>query len=1001
MKASKLIKFLSVIITTCLLMLSLPLVANAANVSITKNGNIINATNGNYTITYDLSIGRGTIAYGSTVITNNFYSDIKLSNSSTRIYSYDNGGRTASWVSIGSDGYGVNGYKLTINCALSTGYTLTTNFYFYENSKFFLTDMNVTSTSNITIDFMEPIATNTLNIGNFSDERILSTPYTNNDDFGVCPVNNFGTFNGTSNWVCSIFDNTNLTGFVAGAATTAKWKSSQYLAAASTANGPLNGFSVYNNGGTQSGTLVNSDKFFLGYYTDYRIGLEEYGSKYAVGEAPMIWNGDVPIGYNNWYALRAKDPLTTMYNIVDYVDKNLKSFGYKYVNLDATSLTNSEKQTFANYCHSKGLKAGGYTCPFIVWESMMNSIIPGTSYYYRDAILKDSNNNKLTWYLGTGAYVLDATHPAGIAAITQFIQDFIDEGFDFIKLDFIDYGMQEGSHYDSTKNGMQSFRSGMALIKQLVNAANRPIFLSESIAPLLPNSYAHSRRTGCDTEIGIGNKGYAGYERQAFNAVASWFTNGTIWKHNDADMAMVDNYVGSEYWLNSLSQNHARLLNSYIATGGGLWLASDNLPLVPAEKMNGILKNSSILEVVKMGKAGRPVKMTNFLHLSESCPAITYVTAINGDRIVAVSNWSKTNAASIDINWSDIGLNSASSYYVVDLYRNENLGRFTSKYITSFKGAAHDSLLLRVSSTVPVQPSSAANLAQGKTFTASSFYSTGYEASKAGDGGWSTRWSAASTNNQWLEVNLGSNKTVNSVILKEYKASEVFGNNYTINDFSVQYYNGSSYVNIAKDSKIGFEKVVNFPSISTSKLRITFTGSSFLPSIREFEAYNINSNTGPAISLDSSDAAFSTYSDIRQNIQRMQVFKAQAATFPRFDYFGYKTGNPGPLSVSVYSLDASYNPVNRLFEANVVPDNFPTSLMRMPVYCNLTGLTAGSYYGIIIKSPTSPNTSNCYGFGYSDSNPLANSFERVSTNGGTTWTTENSGNRDLKITIYK
>jgi hypothetical protein len=37
----------------------------------------------------------------------------------------------------------------------------------------------------------------------------------------------------------------------------------------------------------------------------------------------------------------------------------------------------------------------------------------------------------------------------------------------------------------------------------------------------------------------------------------------------------------------------------------------------------------------------------------------------------------------------------------------------------------------------------------------------------------------------------------------------------------------------------------------------------------------------------------------------------------------------------------------------------------------------------------------------SDSNPYANGFERLSTNGGSTWTTESSGNRDLMFTIYK
>jgi hypothetical protein len=61
-------------------------------------------------------------------------------------------------------------------------------------------------------------------------------------------------------------------------------------------------------------------------------------------------------------------------------------------------------------------------------------------------------------------------------------------------------------------------------------------------------------------------------------------------------------------------------------------------------------------------------------------------------------------------------------------------------------------------------------------------------------------------------------------------------------------------------------------------------------------------------------------------------------------------------------------------------------------------------YGIVLRSPATIDdlsTNNKYGFAYSDSNPYANGFERLSTNGGSTWTTESSGNRDLMFTIYK
>ncbi len=998
MRLKKLSRLLCVLTILSLILVSVPMVAHAA-VSISKTGNIVTASNGVYTLTYDLSTGRGSLAYGSTTVINNFYSNFRLNGSGTRINSYDAGTRTATWVQLpANDGYGSSGWRLTFTCTLNSGYTLRTYINVYDNNRFILADMDVSKTASMTIDLMESVAADNLNIGNFTDERILTTPYTNNTDFGVCPVNNFGTFDGTSYWVCSVFDNAGYAGFVAGAATTPNWKSSQKLAAASTANGPLTGFAVQNYGGTQAGTTVASDRFFLGYYTDYRTGMEEYGAKYAVGEAPMAWSGAMPVGFNNYYSLRCADTLDEMKNIVDYIYNNMRGVGYNYVNLDATALTSAERSAFAAYCHNKSLKAGAYACPFTIWGAYLDDPVPGTSYRQRDAVLRDSAGNMVSWYLGSDVYVLDATSPAGQACLTVGTQSLINEGFDFLKIDFIDYGMQEGVHYDNTKNGIQSFRIGMSLIKQTVLNAGRPIFISESIAPLLPNGYAHARRSGCDTEIGVNV--YSGYERQSLNSIASWFTNGTIWKYNDPDMTMVENRAGSEYWMNAMNANQARLLISHCATGGGFWLTSENLPLVPDDRMSQILLNNSVLNVAKLGKAARPVKMTNFLWLNEALPTVTYMTDTNGDKIVTATNWSKTASASVDVNWADIGLNSGTSYYVIDLFKNEKLGSFTTRYTATFDGASHDSMLLRITGTNPSQPAPAPNLALGKTWNASSYYSAGYEASKAGDGNWSTRWSAASTDGQWLEVDFGADTTVNRVKLKEYRGSEDYGNGFWVTDYTIQCWNGSDYVNLTKGNRIGSERILNFPTVTTRKLRVLFTGGAFLPSIREFAAYNISGNSAAQLENDDSDGTFSTYADIKQVMQRMQVFQAATTTLPRFDVFAYKVGEPKALSVSIYSLNASYNPVSKLFEADITPGNFPTGLQRIPVFCNLTGLASGSYYGIVFKSPASPDTGNCYGIGYSDSNPMDSAFERVSSDGGTTWSTENSGAKDLKVTLY-
>src|SRR6201986_1937463 len=58
-----------------------------------------------------------------------------------------------------------------------------------------------------------------------------------------------------------------------------------------------------------------------------------------------------------------------------------------------------------------------------------------------------------------------------------------------------------------------------------------------------------------------------------------------------------------------------------------------------------------------------------------------------------------------------------------------------------------------------------ANIAQGKTATASSVENATFPASNAVDGNTGTRWSSAFSDPQWLEVDLGATDSITQVVL--------------------------------------------------------------------------------------------------------------------------------------------------------------------------------------------------------------------------------------------
>ncbi|SDW47288.1 discoidin domain-containing protein [Paenibacillus sp. CF384] len=1007
--------------------------AKPTKVSVGQTGSVVTADNGAIALTYDLATGRGSFKQGSTTLISNFYSDYELYGTSSRIHSYDPGTRSAKWEAIGNDGYGKHGERITIKSVLDSGSTITLRLTMYEDQPYFLSDMTVSNAASQTISVLEPIASDNLDIGSGTDKRIYTTPYTNNYDFGVAPVDNFGksqngydrpygvedqwsAFNGTSYWVAAVFDNTAKNGIVAGAATTKAWKSMQHLGQAAAPNGPLTGFSIYNAGGQQSGTSVSSDAFFMGYFDNYETGLETFGEAYAVEEPMLQWKGDVPRGYNTWYNFYSQYATAdAMYAMTDYFVAHLKSLGYTYMNLDASyqGIKGQEQirnlKDYVTYVHSKGMKAGSYEAPFAIWNKLTDTV-PTTNYTFGDIALKDTNGNPVMSYLNTP--IVDATHPGGQVYLKWLMNtNHVEPGFDYVKLDFIDFGMYEGSFYDKSKNGIQAYRIGMKIMRDALIGARQKIFIDESIAPLLPSGYAHGRRTGCDTVIGLDDGAgirYSGIERQAFNAAASWWTNGTLYPFNDADMSMPENIVQGVYGKTTLNQ--ATLLTTAIVMGGGHLLLGDDIPFISDDRMKRLVMNKELLDVASLGKAARPLSMTNFYLKGEHSPAVTYLKDKNGDILVGISNWDMNNSQPVTVPFPDLELRADKAYTLSELYSQTTIGSYTGSYSRMLR--AGESIIIRISAKGPRGNTEAPlNLALGAgvTASASTSYGAGYEASNIIDGNLATRWSAGwpannDFSNQWLEINFGAPVSVNRVVVSEYGYDK---QEYETWAYALQYWDdaASQYVDLTKGLTLGDRRELDFKTVTTSKIRLYMKTSHWLGSVNEIEAYNIPGNTGSVIAQDDSNESFSGYSDIRGQTQRMQTFTLTSRSLPKLDVYYYESYvskvPEDNLYIDIVELDSNLRPAKKLFTAAVPPYNLMGSPQPYSIYPRLSGLDTAKKYGFILRSPNTlddGSTDNKYGFGYS-SDVYAGGIAQYSGDGGQTWSPQTD--TDLIFTIYQ
>ena len=88
----------------------------------------------------------------------------------------------------------------------------------------------------------------------------------------------------------------------------------------------------------------------------------------------------------------------------------------------------------------------------------------------------------------------------------------------------------------------------------------------------------------------------------------------------------------------------------------------------------------------------------------------------------------------------------------------------------------------------------------------------GFEAFKANDENLQTAWKADGSNNEWIEVSWVKPQTFNQVLIQED------GKN--IQSHKIQYWNGSTWVDIAKGSICGSDKAYTFKAVSASKCRL-------------------------------------------------------------------------------------------------------------------------------------------------------------------------------------
>jgi alpha-galactosidase len=168
-----------------------------------------------------------------------------------------------------------------------------------------------------------------------------------------------------------------------------------------------------------------------------------------------------------------------------------------------------------------------------------------------------------------GGRAIDPSHPGAKLRAANYLQQFRKLGFEYLKLNFLSHGALEGVHYDpAVQTGIQAYNAGMKLI---VDLNQNRMFLSLSIAPLVPSGYGHARRLSCDIKGHI-RGGDQTTEYMLNSLTYGWWTSKTLYI-TDLDHVVLGDKADQR--ARNMIEGRTRLLSAIIR--GGTVLDSSRL----------------------------------------------------------------------------------------------------------------------------------------------------------------------------------------------------------------------------------------------------------------------------------------------------------------------------------------------------------------------------------------------------------------------------------------
>ncbi len=379
---------------------------------------------------------------------------------------------------------------------------------------------------------------------------------------------------------------------------------------------------------------VFSSRFRIAWGPDWRTLLEEYAALLGRERSPRRWSRGVPFGFNSYAGLARTLNAENFRESGDFVWEKLmpgsfENHGETYINLDGgwQRVPEEDRRSILQDLHRRGQKAGIYDAPFACFYPLDREIPEMPGHTFREIVLRDARGNPLPRVDRAVPY--DVTHPLWLEWTAKKARKCLEEGYDYLKLDFLSHGGMEGVHADpAVRTGRQALNFGYRVLERFYDEREigRPFFLSLSIAPLFPFGSGNARRFSCDAF------GLAEDVEYVLNAQTySWWTGGTLYQFNDPDHIVLQRAFCMP---EDSTEGEARARYTSAVIAGSVMLLSEDYSRAGAkERTLQIACNPAVNAVASSGTVFRPADAAG----SSACRVFT--AQICREDYVALFSW--------------------------------------------------------------------------------------------------------------------------------------------------------------------------------------------------------------------------------------------------------------------------------------------------------------------------------------------------------------------------